>query len=54
MATTVFLLNAQTTVSTGFTGPGLAAGVDDGEAQTLLAAGLAAPVDWGTDDAEDN
>ena len=29
MATNVYLFNAQTTQSTGFCGPGLAAGVDD-------------------------
>lgn len=42
MATDVILMNAQTTQSTGFTGPGLAAGVDDTEAQALISQGYAA------------
>jgi hypothetical protein len=42
MATNVILMNAQTTVSTGFTGPGLATGVDDTEAQLLISQGYAA------------
>lgn len=42
MATNVILMNAQTTQSTGFTGPGLATGVDDTEAQTLISQGYAA------------
>lgn len=42
MATNIYLFNAQTTQSTGFTGPGLAAGVDDDEARELTSAGYAA------------
>lgn len=54
MATTVFLFTAQTTVSTQFTGPGLAVGVNDSEAATLISAGLAAPVTWGDDEETDD
>jgi hypothetical protein len=42
MATNIILMNAQTTQSTQFTGPGLATGVDDTEAAQLISAGLAA------------
>lgn len=35
------MFNAQTTVSTGFTGPGLAVGVDATEAQALIDGGYA-------------
>ena len=42
MATNIILFNAQTTQSTQFTGPGLAAGVDDAEAAQLIASGYAA------------
>jgi hypothetical protein len=42
MATSIYLFNAQTTQSTQFTGPGLAAGVDDTEAQALISVGYAA------------
>jgi hypothetical protein len=50
MATSIFLMNAQTTQSTGFTGPGLAPGVDDTEAATLISQALAAPLTWQGDD----
>jgi hypothetical protein len=42
VATNIIMMNAQTTQSTGFTGPGLAVGVDDTEAQLLISQGYAA------------
>jgi hypothetical protein len=42
VATSIYLFNGQTTQSTGFTGPGLAVGVDDAEAAQLISAGYAA------------
>jgi hypothetical protein len=42
VATSIVLFNAQTVQSTGFVGPGLATGVDDAEAASLIAQGYAA------------
>ena len=45
MATDIILGNAQKVQSTGFTGPGLATGVDDTEAAQLISEGYAARAD---------
>jgi hypothetical protein len=42
VATDIYMFNGQVVQSTGFTGPGLAAGVDDDEARELTSAGYAA------------
>jgi hypothetical protein len=50
MAQSIYVFNGQTVQSTGFVGPGLATGVDDTEAQALIAAGYAAGTGWQGDD----
>ncbi len=50
MATNIYMFNAQRVQSTGYTGPGLATGVDDAEAAQLISQGYAANLGWEGDD----